>query len=60
VTLTVVGATGQIGSEVVALLSAIRHEVVDAARSTGADSCDPPVRRIRSGPEQDGPQANDH
>ena len=35
--ITVIGATGQIGSQVVSILTAAGHEVVGAARSTGAD-----------------------
>lgn len=35
--ITVVGATGQIGAQVVTLLTAAGHEVIGAARSTGAD-----------------------
>lgn len=35
--ITVIGATGQIGSQVVSILRAAGHDVVGAARSTGAD-----------------------
>ena len=35
--ITVIGATGQIGAQVVSILSTAGHEVVRAARSTGAD-----------------------
>jgi uncharacterized protein YbjT (DUF2867 family) len=37
VKITVIGATGQIGAQVVSILSTAGHEVVRAARSTGAD-----------------------
>ena len=39
--ITVIGATGQIGSQVVSILRAAGHHVVGAARSTGADVLTP-------------------